>query len=155
MSPKGNWRDSTHTHARTHTHTHTHTHTPMPQIVIPEFTKHCKLCDSCCRGFDHHCMWLTRCVGYNSHRYFVVFMMCLILDSFLFIYHALASELPTTIDYNHCVLGACLTSRSMITVINSTVLSLTSYHSFDSSLNWNLPPPPHTTHSDGEGWWRR
>ncbi|XP_064394106.1 uncharacterized protein LOC135341468 [Halichondria panicea] len=60
------------------------------EIVISEFTKHCKLCDSCCRGFDHHCMWLTRCVGYNSHRYFVVFMMCLVLDSFLFIYHSLS-----------------------------------------------------------------
>ena len=62
------------------------------QIAIANFAKHCKLCDSCCLGFDHHCMWLTRCIGYNTHRYFVVFLMCIVLDSILFIYHAFASE---------------------------------------------------------------
>ena len=25
-------------------------------------TKNCKLCNPCCNGFDHHCMWLISCM---------------------------------------------------------------------------------------------
>ncbi|XP_064394108.1 uncharacterized protein LOC135341470 isoform X1 [Halichondria panicea] len=44
------------------------------QIVIPEYTKHCKLCQGCCRGFDHHCTWLSSCIGYKNHRLFIIFV---------------------------------------------------------------------------------
>jgi hypothetical protein len=55
------------------------------EIVTPEKTKHCRLCGTCCRGFDHHCMWLMRCVGYANHRRFVVFCFLMGLDNFLFV----------------------------------------------------------------------
>ncbi|XP_064394109.1 probable palmitoyltransferase ZDHHC11B isoform X2 [Halichondria panicea] len=44
------------------------------EIVIPEYTKHCKLCQGCCRGFDHHCTWLSSCIGYKNHRLFIIFV---------------------------------------------------------------------------------
>ena len=56
--------------------------------MIPDHTKHCKLCNGCCNGFDHHCMWLTSCVGYNNHRVFVLFTIALGLDNFLFVWQA-------------------------------------------------------------------
>ena len=58
------------------------------QIVTPERAKHCKLCEGCCRGFDHHCLWLTSCVGYNNHSMFVLFTFFLGLDNFLFVWEA-------------------------------------------------------------------
>jgi palmitoyltransferase len=60
------------------------------EIVIPERTKHCKLCEACCTGFDHHCVWLYRCVAYNNHRLFILFCLSLALDHFIFIKEALS-----------------------------------------------------------------
>ena len=72
------------------------------QIVIPEYTKHCKLCQGCCRGFDHHCTWLSSCIGYKNHRLFIIFVFSLMIDNFLYVYHAFASKL---LLYSYCVLA--------------------------------------------------
>ena len=68
------------------------------QIVIPELTKHCKLCELCSTGFDHHCMWLYRCVAHSNHRLFVLFCLCLGLDHFLFVKEALSCEMCMSIQ---------------------------------------------------------
>ncbi|KAG2444817.1 hypothetical protein HXX76_001559 [Chlamydomonas incerta] len=31
---------------------------------------HCRYCDRCVQGFDHHCWWLGVCVGARNHHYF-------------------------------------------------------------------------------------
>ena len=45
------------------------------QIVINKPTKHCKLCGHCCLRFDHHCLFLLRCVGINNHRLFIILLL--------------------------------------------------------------------------------
>eukprot|EP00421_Protoceratium_reticulatum_P066494 CAMPEP_0168409216 /NCGR_PEP_ID=MMETSP0228-20121227/27070_1 /TAXON_ID=133427 /ORGANISM="Protoceratium reticulatum, Strain CCCM 535 (=CCMP 1889)" /LENGTH=307 /DNA_ID=CAMNT_0008422923 /DNA_START=62 /DNA_END=985 /DNA_ORIENTATION=+ len=42
-------------------------------------TKHCRQCDKCVDGFDHHCLWLNTCVGAKNYRPWVVFVMLLFL----------------------------------------------------------------------------
>lgn len=54
----------------------------------PPRAHHCHICDMCVLRMDHHCPWLSSCVGYNNHRYFVLFLFylwscCLLLTSFL------------------------------------------------------------------------
>ncbi|CAD8186225.1 unnamed protein product [Paramecium octaurelia] len=50
---------------------------------VQENTKHCRNCDRCCQGFDHHCKWINNCVGNLNYKLFI-FMITSTL--FLFMY---------------------------------------------------------------------
>lgn len=40
----------------------------------PPRTYHCKKCGRCNLRMDHHCPWLSGCVGYRNHAAFIKFM---------------------------------------------------------------------------------
>lgn len=44
--------------------------------------KHCYICDCCIEDFDHHCIWIGKCVGKNNKK---IFLLLLILIEFNFI----------------------------------------------------------------------
>ncbi|KAG6467168.1 hypothetical protein ZIOFF_075036 [Zingiber officinale] len=43
-----------------------------PQVC--KFSKHCRSCDKCVDGFDHHCRWLNNCVGRKNYNSFIALM---------------------------------------------------------------------------------
>ena len=42
------------------------------KITKPARSKHCSACDVCVEHFDHHCMWINKCVGKNNYIRFLV-----------------------------------------------------------------------------------
>lgn len=43
-------------------------------IIKPMRAHHCRICNTCVLGYDHHCPWVGQCVGARNRRFFVVFL---------------------------------------------------------------------------------
>ncbi|KAI5189872.1 hypothetical protein NEMIN01_0735 [Nematocida minor] len=40
-------------------------------IFRPAGTSHCRACDRCISVMDHHCVWLSNCIGENNYPFFM------------------------------------------------------------------------------------
>ncbi|XP_051897662.1 uncharacterized protein si:ch211-223a10.1 [Pristis pectinata] len=61
------------------------------EIVQPEGTKHCRLCNSCMENFDHHCLFLMKCIAKKNQRLFILFLLEILASHLTFITSALYS----------------------------------------------------------------
>ena len=41
-----------------------------PQCLVHKGSYHCRECNRCTLGFDHHCKWLNNCIGAANYRPF-------------------------------------------------------------------------------------
>ncbi|KAH8739223.1 hypothetical protein FG386_000699 [Cryptosporidium ryanae] len=54
-------------------------------IIRPPRSVHCNVCDGCVDKFDHHCPWVGTCIGSGNHKYFIAFLVSLLINETLFI----------------------------------------------------------------------
>uniref|UniRef100_A0A7G3AUZ5 Palmitoyltransferase n=1 Tax=Lutzomyia longipalpis TaxID=7200 RepID=A0A7G3AUZ5_LUTLO len=45
----------------------------------PPRAHHCRICKRCIRRYDHHCPWINSCVGENNQKYFLQFLVYVII----------------------------------------------------------------------------
>jgi len=62
------------------------------QVHVDKTTRHCKPCNKCVRGFDHHCQFLSNCVGSANYTSFCISILgawcTLLISSILYLYTA-------------------------------------------------------------------
>ena len=44
-------------------------------IIRPPKTSHCVICDNCIMELDHHCFYISNCVGARNRKYFILFLI--------------------------------------------------------------------------------
>lgn len=49
---------------------------PDCMSLRPPRARHCQSCSRCVRKFDHHCPWLSNCIGAANHGWFYFFLVC-------------------------------------------------------------------------------
>jgi len=46
----------------------------------PPRAHHCSECERCVLKMDHHCPWINNCVGHYNHKYFLLFLLFLLIE---------------------------------------------------------------------------
>ena len=94
-------------------------------IIRPPKTSHCVICDNCIMDLDHHCFYISNCIGVRNRKYFVFFLfygfllslLCVITCSYHLIFIYFIND-----EYKH--VNKLLLKENYIPIIISFIIML-------------------------------
>ena len=95
---------------------------------------HCSICNVCIMELDHHCPWISNCIGYRNRRSFVIFLILIFIQiglvlfiklDFLWIYLSDSHKKETLQNVEFIVdLIICIFNFFLILAVNVVVIHL-------------------------------
>ena len=67
------------------------------QVKKEANSNHCYFCDECYSDFDHHCIWLNKCIGKNNKKLFYCLIVIILLNSVFNLIICFLGEINTEI----------------------------------------------------------
>lgn len=105
-------------------------------LLQPMRARHCATCGHCVRRFDHHCPWISNCVGERNHRVFVLYLTVQ-LFTLLWATHIALSGFSPVASWERWfrVNVFLLVALSVVGVFSLVVLILLGCHLYLASVN--------------------
>ena len=94
------------------------------QIKKEANSNHCYFCDECYSDFDHHCIWLKKCIGKNNKKNFYALILIILLNSIFNLIICFLSELNNDIKIYFIFTPFLLRHMKFTIILKTSIFAL-------------------------------
>ncbi|KAF9558017.1 hypothetical protein CPC08DRAFT_743462 [Agrocybe pediades] len=146
---------------------------PTCKIYRPPRASHCKMCDNCVDGCDHHCQWVNNCIGRRNYTMFIALLLSatttsalIIVTSGLHLYlltrrehlsfrHALSSGVGSAVVFCMAISVIWPVAALLSYHVRLMLLNITTIEQIRNQAHKTLLPGPPPPNPFSHGSWRR
>lgn len=98
------------------------------QFYRPPRSSHCAVCNTCIDTMDHHCPWVSNCIGRRNYKYFFSFLVSLTLHMLVILSLCLTLVLLNKDNLANIPMLAAIVLIILISILIIPIGGLTGFH---------------------------